>query len=113
MRKPKNTAILAQDILGRSKCSVQVGAAIEDGHGILSWGWNSEGFDGMGLCAEKHAISRANKKRLRGATIYIASLRSRNAKVVCSKPCETCQQLVDKWQLRVCWRNIDGKWINE
>lgn len=111
MLKPASSQELAVDILERSKCSVQVGAAIEDHHGILSWGWNFVGFDGMGLCAERHAIRRANKKRLAGSTIYIASKRVRNGKMVPSKPCEACQKAINKWQLRVVWRDNDGKWV--
>jgi cytidine deaminase len=101
---------LAIDILGRSNCSVQVGASIGDNFGLFSWGWNSEGFDGYGLHAEAHAILRANRKRLRNATIYIASMRRRNGKFVPSKPCEDCQKLIDKHNLRVIWRDNDGEW---
>lgn len=110
MRKPTSAKELAVDILARSGCCVQVGAAIEDGNGILSWGWNSMGFDGYGIHAEAHAIMRANKRRLRGATIFVASMRKRNAKVVPSKPCPDCQRLIDKWGLRVVWRDSDGVW---
>lgn len=110
MKKPASAKELAVDILGRSQCSVQVGAAIEDASGILSWGWNSVGFSGYGLHAEHHAILRANKRRLRGSTIYVASMRKRNGKVVTSKPCEDCQKLIDKWELRVVWRQFDGGW---
>ena len=111
MRKPVDVRKLAVDILDRSTCGVQVGAAIEKSGYILSWGWNSTGFDGFGLHAESHAIMRANKKRLHGATIYVASLRSRNGKMVTSKPCANCQQLIDKWNLRVVWRENTGEWI--
>ncbi len=104
--------MLASDILARSICSVQVGAAIEDKNGIFSWGWNSEG-SGFGLHAEVHAIRRANRTRLRGATIYVASMRRRNSKTVTSKPCPECQKLIDKWGLNVVWRNSDGEWIYE
>ena len=110
MKKPLYPEQLAVDILGRSKCSVQVGAAIEDSNGIYSWGWNSEGFDGMGLHAEAHAIMRANKKRLSGSTIYVASTRRRNGKIVTSKPCAACQKLIDKWGLTAVWRETNGKW---
>lgn len=113
MKKPKNAFLLAEDILGRSKCSVQVGAAIEDRHGIISWGWNFDGFDGHGMHAEAHAVRRANKERLRGATIYVASTRRRNCKVVTSKPCEDCQRLIDKLGLRVAWRDCNGEWVYE
>jgi deoxycytidylate deaminase len=110
MRKPVSSKELAIDILERSRCSVRVGASIQDGSGILSWGWNSEGFDGMGLHAEAHAILRANKKRLHEATIYVASVRGRNGKFVTSKPCVDCQKLIDKWKLRAVWRGSNGEW---
>jgi deoxycytidylate deaminase len=109
MKKPSNGADLAVDILGRSTCSVQVGAAIADKHGIFSWGWNSVG-SGYGIHAEAHAISRANKRRLRGATIFVASKRTRSQKAITSKPCAECQRLIDKWELQVAWRDNDGGW---
>lgn len=111
MKKPSSASSLAVDILARSGCCVQVGAAIEDGVGILSWGWNSMGFDGYGIHAEAHAILRANKRRLRGATIFVASKRKRNGKVVPSKPCPDCQKLIDKWGLHVVWRDSNGVWL--
>jgi deoxycytidylate deaminase len=111
MKKPANTRQLAVDILERSECSVQVGAAIADKWGIISWGWNSLGYDGFGLHAEAHAISRANKSRLYGATIYVASKRKRNQKVVISKPCPACQKLINKWELKVVWRDNANEWV--
>jgi cytidine deaminase len=110
MLKPFSAERLAEDILERSKCSVKVGASIQDATGILAWGWNSEGFDGYGLCAEAHAITRANRKRLRGSTIYVAGMRARNGKLVPARPCIDCQKLIDKWQLKVIWRDNDGSW---
>lgn len=110
MKKPINGADLAVDILERSQCSVRVGAAIGDKFNIFSWGWNGTGPDGFGQCAEKHAILRANKKRLIGATIYVASKRYRNGKIVCSKPCSSCRKLIDKWGLIVLWRDVNGEW---
>lgn len=109
MKKPNSAKQLAIDISARSLCSVQVGAAIEDNNGILAWGWNSVG-GGFGMCAERHAILRANKRRLPGARIYIASIRGRNGKVVPSKPCESCQRLIDKFELQVTWRQSNGQW---
>lgn len=110
MRKPSNAQELAIDILERSECSVRVGAVIKDKTGIVSWGWNSPGPDGMGMHAEAHAISRANKKRLYGATIYVASVRGRNGKSITSKPCVDCQHLITKWNLKVTWRDSDEYW---
>lgn len=110
MIKPDSGGQLAVDILSRSVCAVQVGAALADKRGIFSWGWNSSGPNGFGQCAEQHAILRANRRRLLGATIYIAGLRKRNGKVIFSKPCETCQKLIDKWELKAVWRDSEGVW---
>ena len=111
MQKSAGAKQVAIDILGRSICQVQVGAAIEDHKGrIMSWGWNFDGLDGYGMCAEAHAILRANKSRLYGSTIYIAGLRQRNGNLVETKPCEKCQALIDKWRLKPIWRKKDGSW---
>lgn len=110
MNKTNGAKQLATEILARSRCSVQVGAAIADDYGIISWGWNGPGFDGFGLHAERHAILRANKRRLPGATIYVASVRGKNGKIVMSKPCPECQQSIDNWGLKVKFRNARGEW---
>lgn len=112
MLKPRDPRELTEDLLNRSICSVQVAAVLADHGGIFSWGWNSAGL-GLGLHAEVHAIQRANRERLRGATIYVASQRRRNKKVVLSKPCEDCQRLIDKWDLRVFYRLANGEWGEE
>lgn len=113
MKKPNSGEQLAVDISARSGCSVQVGAALVDANGIFAWGWNSVGFDGHGLHAEAHAILRANKKRLAGATIYVSSTRRRNNKIVTSKPCEDCQKLLNKWNIKAIWRDNNGNWSEE
>lgn len=110
MLKPTCSRRLAVDILERSQCSIQVGSAIEDHTGILAWGWNSIGFDGYGMCAEQHAILRANKRRLSGSTIYVAGKRARNGNFVPARPCIDCQKLIDKWKLKVIWRDNNGTW---
>lgn len=109
MRKPNNARLLATEILSRSTCLVQVGAAIEDSEGILAWGWNGQGA-GYGIHAEEHAIQRANKRRLYGSKIYVASKWRHNGKVTPAKPCERCQRLVTKWGLKVSWRDKLGNW---
>lgn len=112
MRKPDTGKELAEDILERSTCNVQVGAAIEDSAGyIVSWGWNGVG-DGEGIHAECHAIQRANKQRLRYGVIYVASKWRRKGKMTKAKPCEDCARLIKKWCLRVCWRGSDGLWYD-
>lgn len=111
MIKPSSGRQLAIDILERSNCLVQVGAAIEDRRGrIIAWGWNGS-HDGWGLCAERHAILRANRKRLEGGTIYVAGKRHRNGKIVPTRPCAICQPFIDKHSLRVVWRNNNGEWV--
>lgn len=113
MIKPDDPRVLASDILERSTCQVQVGAAIADVNGrIISWGWNSVG-NGFGEHAEAAAIRRANRSRVRGGTIYIASKRERNGKVVPSKPCEDCQELINGYDIRAIWRDKDGRWVCE
>ena len=113
MIKPDDPRELAEILLNRSICSVQVAAVIADRHGILAWGWNFVG-GGYGKHAETHAISRANRKRLEGATIYVASQRKRNGKMVTSKPCQNCQNSINLNEIaHVCWRDADGRWIYE
>jgi len=88
---PKELAI---DISKRSTCRVKVGSVIEDKNGIFSWGWNHMGLIGLGCCAEAHAISRANPKRLKGSTIYIAGTHRKTGNPVPAKPCYHCHKLI-------------------
>lgn len=109
--KPSDPRQLAIDLLSRSTCSVQVAAVICDasGNSIIGWGWNNVG-SGFGQHAEEHAISRVNKGRLWYGTIYVATQRKRNARIIISKPCSQCQQLIDNWHLTVFYRDADNKW---
>lgn len=111
MQIPRDPRELAETLLARSVCSVQVAAVIADLCGVHAWGWNSSGADGLGLHAEAHAISRGNRRRFPGSTIYVASRRRRNGKTILSKPCEECAALVRKHGLRVMYRDADGVWI--
>lgn len=96
MIKPSDPKQLALDLIPRSICSVQVAAVIRDANGrFVSWAWNSVG-SGLGEHAEAAAIRRANRKRLVGATIYVAAQRQRNAKPLNSYPCERCMSLLKK-----------------
>lgn len=110
---------LAAKILERSSCTIKVGAVLVDRKGnIFSWGQNHMGFDGFGQCAEAHAILRAMLRRtcgksctrFKGATIYVAGLRARNRKVLCSKPCPRCQALLDRLGIKACYRDADSRW---
>ena len=111
MLKPPDPRRLAIDILARSICSVQVGAAIVDISGrIISWGWNSVGA-GMGMHAEHHAIRRANKRRLEDATIYVASQRHKNGKAIGSCPCGDCMERIRSAGITgIYYRLANGTW---
>lgn len=102
---------LVLDLLPRSTCAVMVAAVIADNHGIFSWGFNHSGFDGLGCHAEIEAIRRSNRKRLEGATIYVASVRRRNGKTINSRPCDSCDRVIKKWGLHIMFRNAVGLWM--
>ena len=93
---------LAIDLQDRSPClNIRVGAVIVDSSGkIFAWGWNGPGYDGLGLCAERHAISRSNKKRLGNATMFVASKRVRGGRFVFSKPCERCVPILKNFGIK-------------
>lgn len=102
---------LAESILRRSTCSVQVGAVVADSHGIFGWGWNSMGVSGLGEHAEVAALRRSNRLRQAGSTLYVASVRTRSGKFICSKPCERCQGWIEARGVRkVWWKGADGLW---
>ena len=107
-RDPKE---IAEAMISRSICSVMVGACLADKHGVHAWGWNNLGLDGYGLHAEAHCILRANRKRLPRSTLYVASQRARNSKIITSLPCPECQGLIKWAQIgKVFWRDSDGTW---
>lgn len=113
-----NTALSPQqlciDLVERSTCSVKVAAVLADKHGIFAWGWNGMGHNGLGHHAEAHALSRANRRRLANATMYVAAVRKRNHKTVTAKPCQECHRLmIHDGVHQVVWRNADGDWITE
>jgi deoxycytidylate deaminase len=111
-RSPKE---IAEAMMSRSSCAVQVGACIEDSEGrIISWGWNSMGPSGYGIHAEAHAIFRSKRTRLRGSTLYVASNRKRSGNSVTSRPCLGCQVLLKNAGIvAFYWRTRDGDWISE
>jgi cytidine deaminase len=76
----------------RSPCRVQVGAAISDCRGIFAWGWNHAGPDGLGLCAERMALGRANRSRLHHTTLTIVA--RRRGREITSAPCACCQRVI-------------------
>lgn len=110
MLKPSDPRDLAVDLIPRSICLVGVGAAVTDAGGsIISWGWNQV-HTGRGLCAERHAISRANRSRLWAGFVYVAG-KYRNGNLVNAKPCEKCMEMIRKYEMSVYWRDKQGQWI--
>lgn len=105
---------LAMDIARRSVCRVQVGCVLVDRAGrVFAWGWNHAGPTGLGVHAEQHALVRANRRRVVGATAYVAGWRG--TKPVMSRPCEDwCW-----WGLKalgvakVVYTLADGTWRGE
>ena len=112
MIKPNDPRMLAEALLHRSTCSYRAAAVIADAHGILSWGWNSSGRDGYGEHAEAAAIRRANKRRLPGAIIYVASDRKKSENAIYSKPCAACLRLLASCNIGTIWfRYSKGLWL--
>ena len=118
-RDPKE---LAEDLLPRSPCEIQVAAVLSDSYGIFSWGWNhSRGR--IGVHAEYHAILRSNRERLEGAKLTILGRYQRNDNPVLSFPCvgakkhsrsgsRPCFELVLKHKIgAIEFRTKSGKWI--
>jgi tRNA(Arg) A34 adenosine deaminase TadA len=102
---------LVEIILRRSVCRVQMGAVIYDSHGVFAWGWNHAGENGLGEHAEVHAMRRANKRRLAGATLVVAGRYRKSRGIVEAKPCGLCLGMaLDKGLGRVVYRGSDGVW---
>ena len=101
---------LAEYVANRSTCHIRVGAILSDKYGVFAWGHNHSGT-GLGMCAERHAISRANKKRLTGSTLTIYSVRNRNGKRLPSFPCDKCWQWVVNFKIgKVVYQTIHEGW---
>ena len=86
---------IAGKLLRRSRCRFKVGAVLTDAKGrVFAWGWNHAGATGRGVCAERHALSRANPERLRGATIHIRAFNGVNESP--STPCRACHSALTR-----------------
>ncbi len=90
-------------------------AVLSDNHGIFAWGWNHGIVDGEitgeGKHAEAHAISRANRRRLRGATLTVAGRYSKNNNHLLSRPCPKCLALAMKYGIKTIeYLTKDGSW---
>jgi len=92
MRKRQGPKELAIDLLPRSPCGEKVAAVLVDKKGLIfGWGWNhpvSGKNHDIGKHAEAHAVERANPKRLKGATIYVAGCRESNGVILNARPCD-------------------------
>lgn len=101
---------LAVDISERSNCRVKVGAVLADKKGIFSWGWNNMG-DGLGCCAERHAIARANPKRLKGSSIFVWGTHRKTGNPIPAKPCRQCESFIIFYGIKtVHWNYKDKGW---
>ncbi len=102
---------LVMDLLPRAQTNVQVAAVIEDKKGIFAWGWSSIGPNGRGLCAERMAISRANRRRLKGSTLYVGGRWRRSGNLVMAFPCALCLAAARKVGVkRFIYTTKDGSW---
>lgn len=67
---------------------------------VFAWGWNHTPGVVMekviSLHAEHHAIIRANRARIRGATIIVVGV-TKKGRVIVAKPCEHCEALIQKY----------------
>lgn len=109
--KKANPMEVCLALLNRSQCAVQVSAVLADRHGIHAWGWNSMGGDGMGMHAELHALSRANRSRLADSTMWVCARRKRSGRPVLARPCSSCHPHLDGIK-RVTYCDGDGIWRN-
>ncbi|TSC62318.1 MAG: hypothetical protein G01um101448_286 [Parcubacteria group bacterium Gr01-1014_48] len=90
-------------------------AVISDKYGIFSWGWNHPGPKSEGIHAEKHALMRANRKRLKGAKLTIAGMRKKSKNKVLSRPCDdeewSCLALACKAGIGIIeYHTKNGEW---
>ena len=101
MNKNRPPQDLVLDLTRRGEHRVfMMAAVIVDPRGyIFSWGWNhnlERPVDGSSAHAEVHAIRRANRSRLGGATIYVAGRRRGTNRILFSKPCSDCERRIRK-----------------
>lgn len=77
----------------------KTGAVIVDGKGALvSAGWSHMTLvhraQYYSMHAELHAILRADPKRLRGSTIYVACVAGKSGNITSAKPCGACEAII-------------------
>ena len=100
MDRSRSAWEIARSLWRRSRCRVKVGAVLTDRRGrVIAWGWNHAGPDGLGQCAERHALARANPARVRGATIHVRVWNGVNETV--SAPCRRCHEALAEAGVRL------------
>lgn len=103
---------IAESISHRSTCRVKVGACLADKKGrVFSVGWNNVGSLGLGCCAEIHAITRANPKRLEGSSIFVYGSHRKTGNPCPAKPCLHCLGFIIRSGIKtVNWNNKSSGW---
>ena len=99
MNTHKDPKEIARALCRRSDLrSFQHGAVLFDGHGVFAWGWSNfrskRSNEFRTLCAERHALQRANKRRLGGALLVVAGIRRKSGTLILSKPCALCEKAI-------------------
>ena len=102
---------LAVDLLDRSTFKIQHAAVLSDKRGPFAWGWNHPISD-FTEHAEKHAMERANPKRVAGSCLTVAGRKKNNGNWVYSKPCaKKCLPLAAHFGVRwLEFINKQGEW---
>ena len=109
MNRKRLPTLIAETILNRSICSVNVGACLVDRFGVFEVGWNSMGSSGMGEHAEASCLRRANRKRLARSTLYVAARRQKSGNTLTARPCFECQRILGGVG-KVIYRDGLSKW---
>jgi len=106
---------LANALLSRSLCKVQMAAVISDDRGIFAWGWNHVGPEGRGEHAEAAAIRRGNRQRFPHATITVVGWRQPHGKTdgrrVTSLPCMDCMDRIKAAGIPYVQYWQENKWV--
>lgn len=105
---------MAATILRRSDHYVfQIGAVLVDPQGrCVSWGWNTynQGTGWLSGHAEVQAVRRANRKRLRGSSVYVAGMSRKSGQPVLAKPCKACAKLLAHFGIRMAYFTTKKGW---
>ena len=85
----------------RADFKFQVACVIADKQGVFSWGWaHSLVNKYTSMHAEIHALSRANRERVKGAIMYVAATPRGQDRFVLAFPCDNCRLYLNNYQIR-------------